>query len=1024
MSGRVTGPVTGRAGPSLYSIAAHRGFADALVAGLVPRYSDPAVGLARLTLLLPSRRAVRTVTEAFIRHSGEQGGGASGLLLPRMAVVGDLDLDETLGPLLDPLGAGLDIPSAADPVRRWLRLAELLREEQRDKAPSGPALLRQAFEIGRTMDRLLVEGIAPEELLSERVIGVVGEQAAHWQASIRTFARVRVRWLAELEARGEIDAPERRNRLFDAAAQAWRDSPPAHPLVAAGITSASPSLARLLRVVAGTPRGAVILPDLDLALDDAIWDSLGTAGAPAEPGDPPIGRIDAVTHPQYHLKLLLNRMGVRRDEFEPWHRSGLSPAPPARSRAISNLFLPAEASARWVRLKADDRRLAGVRLMETAHPGEEAQAIAILIREALEVPARRVALVTPDRSLAARVIAHLGRWNIAADDTAGQPLSATVAGRLFLQLAEVGATAAAPVPLIALLSHPLAGSAGIPGWQGSRADWLTNVRRLDEALRGPRPEPGFGHIRAAISGKRHGRLREWWPAVEALLEPLLVVDEVPLADALDRLAAAAETLTGGAVWAGADGRSLAGFVQGLRQAAGEVGTVLGREDLPTALRDAMEREAVRPPWGGHPRVAIYGLIEARMSRADLVICAGLTEGTWPGSSAPDALLAPAVLRALGVPGADFRIGLAAHDLAAALGAPEVVLSHARRDEAGPAIPSRFVLRVRAMLGEKLLKEHAETEVVKLAAEMDDAEPAPAYPRPQPSPTPAQRDVPIAVTGLDRLRGDPYQFYASDILRLKAWDALDAEPTAAWKGTAVHAILERWHKARNSGEGGDLLPIAEAELAKMSAHPLVRGLWWPRLVEALKWVEMEIAALAERGRTVALSEARGEIVYKGVKIHGRADRIDRLPDGTLAVVDYKTGGPPSAARVAEGFALQLGLIGLMAREGAFRSENGQVVQGEPTRFEYWSLRKSKGSATGFGECSEPILEGRKTSGVPREDFLPETERYLGEAIDRWIKGTEPFTARLNPDLPTYTDYDQLMRLDEWQARIGGTGADVE
>jgi ATP-dependent helicase/nuclease subunit B len=188
--------------------------------------------------------------------------------------------------------------------------------------------------------------------------------------------------------------------------------------------------------------------------------------------------------------------------------------------------------------------------------------------------------------------------------------------------------------------------------------------------------------------------------------------------------------------------------------------------------------------------------------------------------------------------------------------------------------------------------------------------------------------------------------------------------------------------------------------------------------------MEIAALAERGRTVALSEARGEIVYKGVKIHGRADRIDRLPDGTLAVVDYKTGGPPSAARVAEGFALQLGLIGLMAREGAFRSEDGQVVQGEPTRFEYWSLRKSKGSATGFGECSEPILEGRKTSGVPREDFLPETERYLGEAIDRWIKGTEPFTARLNPDLPTYTDYDQLMRLDEWQARIGGTGADVE
>src|SRR6187551_3021181 len=144
--------------PQVYSIAAHRGFADALVAGLVPRYADPELGLARLTLLLPSGRAVRTVTEAFIRHSG------SGLLMPRMAVVGDLDLDETLGPLLDPLGAG-EIPPAADPTRRWLRLAELIREERPDL--KGSALLRLAFDMGRTMDRLLVEEIGPEELYDE-----------------------------------------------------------------------------------------------------------------------------------------------------------------------------------------------------------------------------------------------------------------------------------------------------------------------------------------------------------------------------------------------------------------------------------------------------------------------------------------------------------------------------------------------------------------------------------------------------------------------------------------------------------------------------------------------------------------------------------------------------------------------------------------------------------------------------------------------------------------------------------------
>ena len=163
-------------------------------------------------------------------------------------------------------------------------------------------------------------------------------------------------------------------------------------------------------------------------------------------------------------------MGVARDEVQPWHRAGMAAAPPERSKAISNLFLPPAASASWVKLEADQRRLSGVRLMESAHPGEESQAIALLIREALEVPERRVALITPDRELAARVIAQLERWGINADDTAGEPLPQTLAGRLLLQLAEVAGSGCAPVPLLALLGHPHAGEAF------GRADWLDHVQ--------------------------------------------------------------------------------------------------------------------------------------------------------------------------------------------------------------------------------------------------------------------------------------------------------------------------------------------------------------------------------------------------------------------------------------------------------------------------------------------------------------------------------------------------------------------
>ncbi len=970
-----------RPGPSVYSIAAHRGFADALVAGLIPRYSEPDIGLARLTLLLPSRRASRTVTEAFVRLSG------GGLLLPRMAVVGDLDLDETLGSLFDTLGAGAEILPAADPVRRWLRLADLLTQVEGEKAGKGAAVLRRAFETGRTMDRLLVEGIRPEDLISQDILAVLLELQQHWKRSTSTFLQVQDLWLKELAQRGEVDAPARRNQLFELAARQWRQTPPAHPVVAAGVTSASPSLARLLRTVSELPGGAVILPDLDLALDDDVWDALGSAGKPQEKDDPPFGRGDAATHPQYHLKLLLNRMGVARGEVRPWHRAGLGAAPPARSRAISNLFLPPAPSARWAGLAADQRRLAGVRLMASAHPGAEAQAIAILIREALTVPERRTALITPDRALAARVVAQLQRWGIEADDTAGRQLPQTAAGRVVLLLAEVLAEQAAPVPLVGLLTHPLArAGAGRPAW-------LDQARAFDLALRGPRPAPGLEVLRELADGKRLG---EWWAEVEAILAPLFALgEEAPLAAMLATLAASAEALCGEGLWGGADGRALAAFI----------------EDL----RDAMDRVSVRPPWGGHPRVAIYGLLEARMVRADLVICGGLVEGVWPASPAPDPLLPPAVLRALGVPGADFRIGLAAHDLAAALGAPEVVLSWALRDAGAPVIPSRFVLRIKAMLGDQL-PQHIETEALRLARLIDDAPPAPPYPRPKPNPNAEQRLVDISVTGLDRLRSDPYQFYASSILRLRKLDGLDAAPSAAWKGTAVHAILDAWHKA--GGKPGELLPIAARTLDEMNAHPLMRGLWRPRLLAGLEWIDQQVVQLNAEGRKVLASEIWGDMRFQGLRIHGRADRIDQTADGGLAIVDYKTGAPPKPKMVKAGYSLQLGLIGMIAAEGGFND-----VKGEPTEFEYWSLAKDPKRKTEnrFGYIASPI-KTTKSDGIEQEDFLDTTENFLTEAIERWILGSEPFTARLNPDLPVYNDFDQLMRLDEWLPLLAQEEAD--
>ncbi|TMM49722.1 double-strand break repair protein AddB [Qipengyuania marisflavi] len=992
--------------PRVYSIAAHRGFADALVAGLVPRYGDGELGLARLTLLLPSSRARRAISEAFIRHMGAA--GRAGMLMPRMVVVGDLDLDEALGPLLDPLGA-TDIPPAVDPQRRWFALARLISEELGVDAPKGATLLRLAREIGATMDRLLVEDVAPEELYGDSVLELVGDLSGHWQSALRLFARVQARWLAQLQEWGALDAAARRNRLFDHAARRWEAAPPDAPIVAAGVTSAAPALARLLRVVSELPQGAVILPDFDLTIPDAVWDELGRAGNRPTPADTPFARDDAVTHPQYHLKLLLNRMGVARAEVLPWHRKGLTAAPPERSHAIGSLFLPPEASKIWVELPPEKRRFSKVRIMQAANPEEEAQAIALLVRQALEEPERRVAVVTPDRALARRVVHHLDRWNILADDSAGRPLSQTAAGRAFLLLAEIMGEDAAPVPLMALLAHPL-----VDGGM-ERGQWLRQLRRVERELRGHRVKPGLEPVAeiAAKLSQNNSKVGEWWTITENVLAPLIALgaaDSAPLADQLDALAAAGEALCGEKLWAREDGRALAQFIEDMRLHAREAGFALPPADIANALAEAMDSIAVRPPYGGHARMQILGLLESRMTRAELVICAGLNEGIWPARGSVDALLAAPVLRTLGVPGSDFRIGLSAHDLAGALGAPEVVLSRAARDESGPAIPSRFLLRVQALLGE-LLPRHEETRAIALARAMIRAPEAAPYPRPHPMPSAEQRRVDISATALDRLRGDPYQFYASNILRLSDLDALDADPSPAWQGQIAHTILERWHIARRSVATATLAPIMDAVMDEENVHPLMRALWQPRLQAALEWIEDQVDSNPDR--EIAAVEAWGDMHVEGVRIHGRADRIDRLPDGGLSIVDYKTGRPPSGAMVSQGYALQLGLLGMMARDGGFKD-----VQGEPTAFEYWSLGKAKADSNpfGFGYVETPLKIPPKRSGIEPEEFLPITDGFLKGAIAAWITGEEPFTARLNPDYPGYDTYDQLMRLDEWLPRM--------
>ncbi len=971
--------------PAVFTVPLAADLVTTLARDLIARFKGDLLGMADVTILLPNNRARTALVEAFVREAGQ------GLLLPRMAAVGDLGLDDSLSTLVEPMDDAGVAPAIGDMERRLL-LADLIRK-QRPEVTAVEAL-RLATPLAQTIDQLDVEEVSPAQINGEHL---EGELALHWNNAYQSFIELLAAHNRALAERGMLGPSARRNALLDRLTKRLSQSPPATPMIAVGISTAAPAVARVLRQVARLPKGQVILPHIDLALPIDQWDALGPHAAI----DGELPKCDEETHPQFHLKLLLERMAVRRDEVQPL---GGSAQAQALNATIAAAFGSAQGSEHWLALSPATKKLPHVRAMEAADVAEEARAVAILVRQALEVPEKRVALVTPDRELAVRVAAQLRRWEILVDDSAGRPLLQTPSATLLLALAELCADEFGPVRLLAMLKHPLVMTGE------ARLDWLENVRALDLSLRGPRIGLGLSAIDDAImaatkEGPERVDLLGWWGGVSEHLRSLASGGDQKLQSRLETLGTIANNLSGGAIWKGEAGRQLARALDALSEQDLSPLDDVGDDALPALLARLLESEVVRPAYGRHPRVSIWGLLEARMQRADLLICASLNEGQWPQFPQPDPWLPPRLRRELRLPGLERNIGLSAHDLASALGADEVVLSRAKRDRSGPTIASRFWLRIEALLGSNLAQE---ADALDWARMIDHAPALPPAPRPHINPSAEQRRVDISVTQVDKLKTDPYSFYAAKILRLDALRSPGTEPDHAWRGTVIHDMLESW-TINSQCAPGKLLELSDHFFADPAINPLLSTLWQPRIRLALTWAEEEVAKLSDEGRSYVVAEKWGSEMLGGIRLSGKVDRIDRATDGSLVIIDYKTGSAPSPKKMDAGFASQLGLLGMIAQESGFDGTKGTV-----SSLEYWTLNKTnKGQ---FG--ARKILFGKKKDDLDAcANFIAESGSKAFEAFQDYLLGSKPFVAKLHPEHAVGSDYDQLMRLAEWEGRGG-------
>ncbi len=966
----------------LFTIAPWRPFADDLAAGLLAEYPQP-LALSRVLLLLPTRRSIRAILDAFLRESEGRA-----LLLPRMVAAGDLDsmdggsLDG--GPLFGTLSGEAELRPALAPRGKRLALARLLAAGGRNAAEA----LALGQRLGDALDTLEIEGKSAADL-ADAVPD--GDLQQHWRKNAEILALMQRQWPALLEARGLMDATHRRNLQFEALAARWRHSPPAHPVLMAGFAAAPPAVARLAHQVARLPQGRLLLPGLDLAMPE---EAAALLAPDAE------GRA-LETHPQFGMHALLRAAGLAAGEALPWpHRSARAGGHEARSALISRSMRPAGFDLRPTTPSGDST--SGLRMIEAANPAEEALLIALAMRQVVERPGLTAALVTPDRALARRVAVQLSRFAIEIDDSAGTPLDATAPGSLLVALATAAGERFAPVALLALLQHPLA----LAG--EGRLPWLARVRALDlHALRGIRPGPGLaGVARRLHRAEVPAELRDWWAEqatpLFAALDPLPQTAE----HLLDSLRRVAEALVGGQLWAGDSGRALARFFDSIEESRADLARLpVTAGDAAPFVAGLLREETVRPRWSLHPQLHIWGPLEARLQTADLMILGGLNEGVWPAMPAPDPFLAPAIRRALGLPGLARRTGLQAQDFVAALGGREALLTRSSRAGSAPSIPSRFWQRLAAAAGGladsgDLLPASAALLAAARALDRPDSTPPPA--RPAPAPPVAARPKKISVTDVAMLKADPFSFYAKRILRLAPLEAHDAEPTAGERGQAVHSILEKL-----LAEGLPPPPrprqLIDRELRDLGDRPELAALWRPRVERMVEWAVAAIAA--DREWQPVAFERQAKMDLGGVTLIGRIDRLDRSGP-RLRVVDYKTGAVPKVGDVESLYQTQLALLALLTHAGCF----GDFGDARVAELCYWGL--SGGVAPGK---IQRALGARATEAdtaahieAARADFL--------ELAGRFLRGDRPFEAKLNMVYGRrFRDYDHLARVAEWLNR---------
>lgn len=979
--------------------------------------ADAPDAMADDLIYVPNRRSARALALALF-----QAAGGNTLLMPEIRPLGDLENDE---PPPGAESALADLPPAIPAAERLGRLTRLVTAYyERQGKPVPPAsALAAARELARLLDQAALSGKVEwgrlESLVQDRQL------SEHWRRSVDFLDIITAQWPEELERNVQMDPYARRLAAAEAMAASWSSTPPRGRVIIAGSTGADPSGRILMKAALTLPKSLIVLPGLDTGVEPRAWARIA----------------QTPNHPQYAFAETLAALGFRPDEVAPWPGLDETPEAAARRDLIHEALAPADDTSGWLeRLNemagaqqpADFARkgLSGLTMIEAADESEEAWCAALLLRQTLETDNKTAALVTPDAGLARRVSALMKQWDIDLTPSGGTPLLQTSAGSLAALIMDWTVDPTHPVTLLAALKHA----------QVQFPHDLAGFERF--FLRGPRrwnDWDGLNDHIARTAGDEDHRKRT------GLSDDTVALARKIAADLEARFDKAGLRDPDAAIAGQAYLEAVADMMGDLGATplpwAGEDGAALSTTLRDFALMTASMEDAVPEVWcelfkaycaaltvrsrADHPRLAIWGPLEARLQSADRLILAGLNEGVWPQQPPADAFLPRSFRKDIGLNDPDERIGLSAHDFAQMAAAPNVILLSSKRREDAPAVSSRWLWRLntlaRGALGEKgaadALAPREEDDPRLWLATL--SEPPALALKTEPRPTPALEHRPrrLSVTRIEALQRDPYAIYAQYVLGLSKLDALDLPVDARPRGTAIHAALEKFEEAGVEKSADALVTLLEQELREAGeAEEVILG-----AVAARRKVAGEyIAWRAARLHLIAgapYTEIKGEhsfdvpgMGHAAFTLTATADRIEKHQDGTLAILDFKSGAPPGEGEVRTGLNPQMPLQAIIAQEGGFAA---QGVTAKPVSALTYVRFGSKFDVRNIGDKA-----GSQHPEKPIEEIIAETREGFLKLIEKFADPKHPYISMPRPKWAKYgSDYARLARRDEWAAEDG-------